>query len=459
MLRKSMRIVLLLVLLPLLAGKVSYPQSTGTRPLNLDQVLQLWQEETASRLPRNRTLQLVEEYGVDFAMDARLEKELRSKNISNDLINVIRGRVSIAVLTVECEPVECTVRINKESGGESPSKILTKSVSAGTLDIEVTAPGRETLTDRVAVAPGQYLARQFLLKPLTGTLKVQCEPSECLIIVDGIARGPAARRSWEMSGLTSNMYAIEARADGYKPKITSVQLNAPEVVAINLNLEVDAWARLTAAEMFDRMVASVGSEAQIKTAGLSRNTGRMVLKGNSSDIGNWNAQVVESVQANKQRWDFKIAGKNWSVIFDGLKTVSKGDKQFMGTPFGQELEASIRLLSNLRLPALLSSIQTGFNFRKDGNESAPVLIAESSSDRYTFRLTDTYVPRQLLHEHLAVPRSREELEYGNFRQIQPDLRLPYTMAVRYPDRPNLEQVFEFDQFELGVTLKESTFKP
>ena len=454
-----MRIVLLLVLLPLLAGKVSYPQSTGTRPLNLDQVLQLWQEETASRLPRNRTLQLVEEYGVDFAMDARLEKELRSKNISNDLINVIRGRVSIAVLTVECEPVECTVRINKESGGESPSKILTKSVSAGTLDIEVTAPGRETLTDRVAVAPGQYLARQFLLKPLTGTLKVQCEPSECLILVDGIARGPAARRSWEMSGLTSNMYAIEARADGYKPKITSVQLNAPEVVAINLNLEVDAWARLTAAEMFDRMVASVGSEAQIKTAGLSRNTGRMVLKGNSSDIGNWNAQVVESAAAGKQRWDFKIAGKNWNVIYDGMKTASKGDKKFSGTAFGQELEASIRLFSRLRLPAILSAIQTGFSFRKDGIEFAPILIAESATDRYTLRMNNVYVPQSLLHEHLVVPRSVEEVEFGDYRPVQTDLRLPHSMVLRYPDRPNLEQVFEFDDIDLDVTFKDSVFKP
>jgi len=459
MLRKSTRIALLLVLLSLLTGKISFSQSTGTRPLSLDQVLQLWQEESASRLPRNRTLQLVEQYGVDFAMDARLEQELRSKNVTSDLINVLRGRVSIGVLTVECEPVECTVRINKESGGESPAKILTKSVNSGTLDIEVSAPGRETLSDRVAVAPGQYLARRFVLKPLTGTLKVQCEPSDCLLMVDGMARGSAARGSWEMSGLISNIYMIEAHADGYKTKSTTVQMNAPDVVVISLNLEVDAWAHLTAVEMFERMMASVGTEAQIKTANLSRNTGRMVLKGNSSDIGNWNAQVVELVQANKQRWDFKIAGKNWNVIYDGLKTVSKGDKQFMGTPFGQELEASIRLLSKLRLPALLPAIQSGFNFKKDGNESAPILIAESSTDRYTFRLTDAYIPRQLLHEHLIAPRSSEELEYGNFHQLQPDLRLPYTTAVRYPDRPNVEQVFEFDQLELGVTLKDSTFKP
>jgi hypothetical protein len=459
MLRKRMRIALLLVLLPLLTGEIAFSQSTGTRPLSLDQVLQLWQEESASRLPRNRTRQLVEEYGVDFALDTRIEQELRGKNVNADLINVIRGRVSISVVTIECEPVECTVRINKESGGESPARILTKSVSAGTLDIEVSAPGRETVSDRVAVAPGQYLSRRFLLKPLTGSLKVQCEPSECLLTVNGIAHGAAARRSWEMSGLISNTYVIEARAEGYKPKSTTVILTAPDIIPINLNLEVDAWARLTGVEMFGRMKASVGNETQLEAAAVARNTGRMMLKGNSTDLGNWNAQVVESAQASKLRWDFKIAGKNWNVIFDGSKTVSKGDKQFMGTPFGQEMEAGIRVFSRLRLPLLLPAIQSGFNFKKEGNESAPVLIAESPTDRYTFRLTETYALRQLLHEHLVVPRAREEVEYGDFRQVQTDLRLPYTMALRYPDRSNLEQVFEFDQIEIGVVLKDSTFKP
>src|SRR5262245_38667454 len=100
MLRKRMRIALLLVLLPLLTGNVSFSQSTGTRPLSLDQVLQLWQEESASRLPRNRTRQLVEEYGVDFALDNRIEQDLRSKNFNTDLINVIRGRVSVSVVTI-----------------------------------------------------------------------------------------------------------------------------------------------------------------------------------------------------------------------------------------------------------------------------------------------------------------------------------------------------------------------
>jgi hypothetical protein len=463
MMQQRMRVILLLFLLQPLTGRISYSQTSsqtsGSRPLSSDQVLQLWQEESANRLPKNRTRQLVDERGVDFVIDATLEQEMRRRNIGADVINLIRSRVNISVLTVECEPVDCTVSINKVSGGESPARTLTKSVTAGTLDIEVRAPERKTMSDRITIEPGQYVTRRFHLEPLTGSLMVNCEPADCELLVNGISRGATAMRSWEVNALTTATYAVEVRAEGYKPARVTAHVTAPDITSINLKMDVDAWAQLNPPQLLDRMVASLGSSMQLNGALVSRNTGRMMLKDNSQDLGNWNAQVVESAAAGKQRWDLKIAGKNWNVVFDGIKTGSKGDKKFSGTAFGQELEVSIRLFSKLRLPSILSAIQNGFNFRKDGTESAPILIAESATDRYRFRMNDAFIPQSLLHEHLVVPRSAEEMEYGDYRQIQTDIRLPHSMVLRYPDRPNLEQIFEFDEIDLEVAFRDSVFKP
>jgi hypothetical protein len=96
----------------------------------------------------------------------------------------------------------------------------------------------------------------------------------------------------------------------------------------------------------------------------------------------WNAQVVEYVSSNRLRWDLTIAASKWNVIYDGAKVGSNDDKKrYSGTEFAQELEHSIRLFSAMRLPSVLSLIQTKFDVKK-GPEL--VLIATSADERFTF---------------------------------------------------------------------------
>jgi hypothetical protein len=142
-----------------------------------------------------------------------------------------------------------------------------------------------------------------------------------------------------------------------------------------------------------------------------------------------------------------------------MNVKSKGDKRFSGSAFGQELERGIRLFSSLRLPSILPAIKSGYRLIKQGNESGPILVAESPVDRYTFSLSETYIPQKLLHEHLIVPRSREEMEFGKYSLIQSGLKLPHIMILRYPDRPRQEQIIEFDRIDTTSVVKESTFKP
>jgi len=437
----------------------SYSQEDKLRPLRWDQVIQLWQEESANRLPRNRTRQLVNERGVDFILDSRRETELRGRSFSSDFINDIRRQVKTAMLTIKCEPVDCAVQINGESAGATLRSEWNRSVLAGPLTIEVSAPNVQSLTDKVEIVPGLNITRSFRMKPLQGGLVVDCAPTDCFLLIGGVSVGTVPQRRWEMKALESGEYDVEVRAEGYKAGEGRFRVTAPETSFATLRMEVDNWYRLTARQLFDRMNQAIGDDLLIKAAVTSKSSGRMTLAGDPPGIGNWKAKLVEITMPGKQRWDLQIAGRSWTVAVDGTSVKSKGDKRYSGTEFGQELENSIRLFSSLRLPSILTAIKSGFLMRKEGNEINPRLVVESNLDRYTFSLHETYIPQKLLHEHLAAPRSREEMEFGENRRVQPGLRLPHVMILRYPERPGHAQTLEFDRIDLTIVLKESSFKP
>jgi hypothetical protein len=169
-------------------------------------------------------------------------------------------------------------------------------------------------------------------------------------------------------------------------------------------------------------------------------------------------QVVELVAPNRLRWDMAMpGGSKWHVTYDGSKTGSGGDKKrYGGSRLAQELESSIRTFSAMRLPVVLSQILDKFDIKKGSNL---VLVADSRDDRYTFYLNEDFLPLKLLHERLTPPVSREELEFGQYKPILQDLKLPYVVILRYPDRPKHEHVFHYDRIEVSTQITEERLKP
>src|SRR6187399_576184 len=215
----------------------SYSQEDKLRPLRWDQVIQLWQEESANRLPRNRTRQLVNERGVDFILDSRRETELRGRNFSSDFINDIRRQVKTAMLTIKCEPVDCAVQINGESAGATLRSEWNRSVLAGPLTIEVSAPNVQSLTDKVEIVPGLNITRSFRMKPLQGGLVVDCAPTDCFLLIGGVSVGTVPQRRWEMKALESGEYDVEVRAEGYKAGEVRFRVTGPESSVATLRME------------------------------------------------------------------------------------------------------------------------------------------------------------------------------------------------------------------------------
>jgi hypothetical protein len=376
-----------------------------------------------------------------------------------DLINEIKKQNRTGTLMIECEP-ECTLTLNKETPGKGPAKQFTSPVLAGSVNVEVSAPpSYKARSETVSVAPGEVVRRAYKLDLVAGFLNLQCEPdcAASLTGPNGFQKKVSGNKNTQtVADLPDGEYAIVVEADGFRAARSKFVVKAPDGVSASFKLAPDEWAGKSAAEILELMTEAVGSASQVAYAITTKNDGRMTMTGDPANIGNWTADVVESAIPNKLRWELNIMGRKWNVAFDGTTARSGGDKRFVATEFSRELEQSIRLFSDLRLPVILIRVRSNFDLKKDFLNDTSALVASTASDRYTFFVDQNFVPQKILHERLMSPRS-EEIEFKQYREVQKGLRLPSVMTLRYPDRPKHEQTFEFKTIDPGLALKDSFF--
>jgi hypothetical protein len=444
------------------------PQGPDNEPLSKDAVTRMFNnlKQTPNRTEIAR--KEVERVGVDFELDAVTEREFRGMGMDQALLEAFRHNARITALTVKCEPVECQVSVNGEARGTTYAGVLPVSpVKPGSVIVKASAPPNyEDQTAEVHLSSGQHVTHTFTMEPRKGSLKIKCVPAPvCAITVKGKNNGfsnsgETSQQSLTVQGLSLGEYEVEAKAlPDYFPKTETVWIPSPELQSLTVELAEDPWGSKTPLQVFDAIVGSLGGKDILNVGRITRNSARMSLTGDPAAIGNLKeVQVEESVAPNRLRWDMTIpGGSKWHVTFDGSKTGSGGDKKkYGGTPLAQELESNIRLFSAMRLPLVLSQILDKFDIKKGSNL---VLVADSRDDRYTFSLNEDFLPLKLLHEHLTAPASREELEFGQYKSIGQDLKLPYVMILRYPERPRQEQVFQYEKIEPNTQMREEQFRP
>jgi len=450
----------LILLMFVLTMASAVPQAANPRPLTWEQVLDYWKAEAAETLRKNITRERVTQNGVGFALDPARERELSGLKMPADLISEIKRQNRMATLIIACEP-DCSVSINSEPPVKTSERELTTSVMAGSVNVEVGAPpAYKSQKETFRITPGETIRRSFKLDPVRGTLDVECEP-DCVALVtgpNGYRKTISTTKSHgSFDELSDGEYVIQVEADGFRPASSRAAVKAPNTANVTFKLAVEEWAGKSAIDVIELMTQRVGPANLILYSVTSKDDGSMTIKGDPASIGDWNAELVEAAVPDKLRWEMKITGRKWTVTYDGKIARSDGDRRFAGTPLAKELEQSIRHVADLRLPAVLIRIRNGFAVKKGRVDGFPVLIATSDTDRYTFFLEEDFTPRKVLREELAGSRDRVEMEFGQYRQAMPELRLPHTMTLRYPDRPKHQMVFDLKMLDPGLALKDSYF--
>lgn len=459
--RISTGLILLMFVLTIAAAA---PQVSNSRPLTWEQVLDYWKAESAETLRRNITRERVTQNGVAFVLDPAKERELLGLKMTADLINEIKRQNRVGTLILECDP-DCSVSVNSEPPLKTSGKPMTTSVIAGSVNVEVSAPpAYKSQKETFTISPGETIRRSFKLEPVRGSLDVECVP-DCVALVTG-PNGyrktiSTAKSHGTFEELADGDYGIQVEAEGFRPASSRAVVKAPNTANVTFKLAVEEWAGKSAVDVVELMTEKVGPANLVFYAVTSKNDGAMTIKGDPASIGNWTAELVEAAVPNKLRWEMKITGRKWTVTYDGKVVRSDGDKRFAGTPLAKELEQSIRYVTDLRLPTVLIKIRNGHDLKKGRVDGLPVLIATSETDRYTFFLEEDFVPRKILREELTGSHDRVEVEFGQYRQVsvpeQKEVRLPYMMTLRYPDRPKHQAVFEFEKIDPGLALKDSYF--
>jgi hypothetical protein len=442
-----------------LTNSPAAPQAGDNRPLTWEQVLTYWKAESSETLRRNITRERVTQNGVAFVLDEAREKELLRMKMGTDLINEIKKQNRVGTLVIECEPA-CSVAVNNETGSRSPARQLTTPVIAGSVTLAVTAPDFKPRNETLKIGAGETVRRSFKLDPVMGSLELECEP-DCTASISGPGGYRKTVSTSKGRGLLEELpdgeYSLQVEADGFRPSESKVVIRSPNTANAHFKLAADEWAGKSAVDVVELMTEKVGPHNLVSYAITSKSDGQMTLKGDPASIGNWTAELVEAAVPTKLRWEFKITSRKWTVAFDGTTARSNGDKRFAGTEFAMELEQGIRYVTDLRLPAVLIKIRSGFDLKKGRAEGSPVIVATSDLDRYTFFVDQDFVPRRILHERVKAPTRRVEAEFGQYKEVMPGLRLPHVMILRYPERPKYEQVFEYKKVDPGLKLTDSYF--
>lgn len=450
------------------------PDATAQRnvqpPLNIDQVVQLWQGESRGILPKGRTRQQVQALGVDFPIETSQETRLRGAKMPPDLIEAIRAArrgaatARTGTLTVTCRPVECNVLLDGKDLGWTKGGTLVQSTAAGLWTVEVGADGFVPLTRTIEIEAGRNTrVPDFVLEPVavpTGAVAITCEPSDCEVSLNGGVSGTTNAGKLLIRDLSPGIYEVGAKADGFRPALKSVGIVADQVSPLVILLEPDRSAFDLGSDIVKRAIAALGGETFLRDATKTQSLGRMFLTGDTPEVGTWRAQVTESyLMPNMLRWDLAIASTKWTVVTAAADVWSNGDNRYKGTAFGQELEDAIRILARTKLQSLVPTLESRFSVKgKTLNPAGFELTADSPDERYIIRTDKDYRPIQIVHESLVGRKLRTNVELAQYRANKEGVTLPLFVTLRFDDRPNHQHHFEFDRIDVKPQLKSNTFQ-
>jgi hypothetical protein len=153
------------------------------------------------------------------------------RRLVEDEIASLEAQIGTIVLDVT--PAGARVSVDGRPLGTTPLAELRLASGARTLRIE--AEGHVTIEDELVVVGREHRRIELRLAELdtAATLRLEVSPAEAMMLVDGLAVGSAATSRRVPSG----GHVVEARLDGYRPYLASVELAERQELDLHLQLE------------------------------------------------------------------------------------------------------------------------------------------------------------------------------------------------------------------------------
>jgi hypothetical protein len=142
-------------------------------------------------------------------------------------LNAITGSIS-----VESNPLEASIFLDGKNVGTTPEAI--KSVAIGIHEIEVRKTEFAEWKKKVNIKKGKEVALNAVLRPITGTVRLESEPTGAMIFIDGENIGNTPK---VMTGICPGKHEVEISLDGYDPYVQKIKIKVGKESALTATLQ------------------------------------------------------------------------------------------------------------------------------------------------------------------------------------------------------------------------------
>ena len=157
-----------------------------------------------------------------------------SVEVRGDKENVIAAvlKETIGSINIKSNQSEAKIYLNGKEVGTTPDTIT--SVPTGIHVIEVKMEGYAEWTKKINMKKGEEITLNAILQSITGTVSLESEPTEAMILLDGEDVGKSPKT---VTGIKTGKHELEVRMDGYVSWVKMIKVKAGREYAFTAVLQ------------------------------------------------------------------------------------------------------------------------------------------------------------------------------------------------------------------------------
>jgi hypothetical protein len=263
-------------------------------------------------------------------------------------------------------------------------------------------------------------------KPVTGKLRVSCEPAECGVSLNGGAEQSTSGGKLEIGELPYQEYGLEFRKSGYEARREKLRVSSENPTEFSVILQPlpetkAAWGK----QLLSAMEAALGG-----TAPRTLNA--------TGGASSWNEQGSQS------EWSFHVAigtqsvyelsnppSGTFSLTCQGETCNPTKGKNLKKNAAGEAaaLNTNLRQFHRYHLAAVLQRVSAGgFQVSSDGSRH---LLAASGAEAYEFMLDEANLP-VTVHYRSSDGLASATVTYGDYAEFGNGAKYPRLTSIALP---------------------------
>ncbi|MBT6228985.1 MAG: PEGA domain-containing protein, partial [Candidatus Scalindua sp.] len=157
-----------------------------------------------------------------------------SVDVRGDKENVIAAvlKETIGSISIKSNLSGAVIYLDGKEVGTTPDTIT--SVSTGIHVIEVKMEGYAEWTKKINIKKGEEITLNAMLQSITGTVSLESEPTEAIILLDGEDVGKSPKT---VTGIKTGKHELEVRMDGYVSWVKMIKVKAGKEYAFTAVLQ------------------------------------------------------------------------------------------------------------------------------------------------------------------------------------------------------------------------------